>query len=321
MRKATKIWLIVAASLLLVGLMIFGSVMTMLAWDFSKLSTVKYEENTYPIGEKFTNIFIVSDTADIVFVPTEDARGKVVCLDQSKVKHSVTVTDDTLIIKLNDTRRWYEHIGIGFRTPKITVYTPRAEYGALQIKSHTGNVTIPADFSFDSMDITQSTGHVTNNASVLNAMKIKTSTGNISVKKVSAGTMNLSVTTGRVIASNVSCTGNVEVRVSTGDARLTNISCNGFSSSGNTGELSLKNVIAQEAFAIVRSTGDVEFDDCDADTLWIKTDTGDVEGTLRSAKIFMTKTDTGEVDVPKTTTGGVCQITTDTGDIEIRISK
>lgn len=321
MRKATKIWLIVAASLLLVGLMIFGSVMTMLAWDFSKLSTVKYEENTHPIGEKFTNIFIVSDTADIVFVPTEDAQGKVVCLDQSKVKHSVTVTDDTLIIKLNDTRRWYEHIGIGFRTPKITVYIPRAEYGALQIKSHTGNVTIPADFSFDSMDIVQSTGHVTNYASALNAIKIKTSTGNISVKKVSAGTMTLSVTTGKIIASDVSCAGNVEVRVSTGDARLTNVFCDNLSSSGNTGEIFLKNVIAQGSFAIVRSTGDVEFDDCDADTLWIKTDTGDVEGTLRSAKIFMTKTDTGDVEVPKTTTGGVCQITTDTGDIEIKISK
>ena len=321
MKKPMKIWLIIAASLLLTGLIIFGSVMTMLAWDFTKLSTVRYEENTHTVGESYKNIFIESDTADIEFIPTDDANTKVVCMDQVKVKHSVTVADDTLIIRIHDTRRWYEHIGIGFQSAGITVYLPRAAYGALEINSHTGNVTIPADFSFDSMDIVQSTGHVTNYASALNAMKIKTSTGDISVGKVSAGTMNLSVTTGKIIASDVSCTGNVEVRVSTGDARLTNVFCDNLSSSGNTGEIFLKNVIAQGSFAIVRSTGDVEFDDCDADTLWIKTDTGDVEGTLRSAKIFMTKTDTGDVEVPKTTTGGVCQITTDTGDIEIKISK
>jgi len=63
----------------------------------------------------------------------------------------------------------------------------------------------------------------------------------------------------------------------------------------------------------------VEFTACDAGEIVIETDTGDVEGTLLSDKIFITETDTGRIDVPKTTTGGRCQITTDTGDIKIKI--
>ena len=36
MRKTGKVWLIVAAVLLAVGLFIFGGVMTVLKWDFGK---------------------------------------------------------------------------------------------------------------------------------------------------------------------------------------------------------------------------------------------------------------------------------------------
>ena len=51
----------------------------------------------------------------------------------------------------------------------------------------------------------------------------------------------------------------------------------------------------------------------------MKTDTGDVTGSLLSDKIFFAESDVGSVDVPKTTTGGVCEIRTDTGKIAITI--
>ena len=77
-------------------------------------------------------------------------------------------------------------------------------------------------------------------------------------------------------------------------------------------------VIAKD-FSIERSTGDVTLDGCDAETLWIKTDTGDVTGTLLSDKIFMAQSDTGKVEVPKSTSGGVCEVSTDTGKILLSV--
>ena len=50
MKTGTKIWLIVAAALVLVGGGLFVVTMTMIGWDFSKLSTVKYETNKYIRG-------------------------------------------------------------------------------------------------------------------------------------------------------------------------------------------------------------------------------------------------------------------------------
>lgn len=72
---------------------------------------------------------------------------------------------------------------------------------------------------------------------------------------------------------------------------------------------------------IETDTGDVHLDGCDAATLRIETDTGDVTGTLLSDKVFIAHASTGDVSVPHTNTGGRCEITTDTGDIDVSIQK
>lgn len=321
MRTRTKVWLMIAASLVLIGSIIFGGAMSMIEWDFSKLSTTKYESNDYEIRENYKHISILTDTADIVFVPSEGLTTSVSCYEQKGNKHSVSVKDGTLEIEIVDTRRWYEHIGINFGIPKLTVYIPQGEYGKLSIKSSTGNVEIPEGFKFESIDISESTGNVTSYASALEEIKIKTSTGSIRVENIAAGALDLTVSTGKVTVSGVTCKGDVTVGVSTGKAYLTDIDCKNLISSGDTGDISLDSVIAAEKVSIERSTGDVKFDGSDATEIYVKTDTGDVTGSLLTDKVFISQTDTGNVDVPKTVNGGRCEIITDTGDIKITVQK
>jgi len=319
MNKKTKIWLIAAASLIVMGGIIFGGVMTMLKWDFNKLSTTKYETNTFNIENDFSNISIKTDTADIILLSSENENCKVVCYEQANIKHSVEIKDGTLKININDTRKWYEHIGINIENPKITVYLPSGEYGDLSIKESTGDVKIPKDFTFKNIDISASTGDIKNYACASDIIEIKTSTGSIRVENVSDEALDLSVSTGNINASSVKCDGDIKANVTTGKTKLSDISCKNVTTKGSTGSILLKNVIASDKFFIERSTGDVKFESCDAGEIFIETDTGDVEGSLLSDKVFITQTDTGDIDIPKTTTGGRCEITTDTGDIEIKI--
>ena len=280
MRKKCKICTIVAVSLILTGCIIFGGVMTVLKWDFTKLSTVKYETNDYLIAEYFKDISIKTNTADIAFLPSENTQTKIICHEQSTLKHSVAVKDGTLTVELIDTRRWYDCIGISFGTPKITVYIPSGEYGAL---------------------------------------KIKTSTGNIDAADISADLVDFSVTTGEITATNIKSNGDIKISVSTGKANITNAQSKNFISNGNTGNIMLKNTIAKEKINVKRSTGDVKFENCDANEILITTDTGSVTGSLMSEKVFIAKTDTGHINVPKTVNGGRCEITTDTGNIKITV--
>lgn len=314
-----KLWIIIAISLLAVGFLIFSGAMIALNFDFSNLTTMEYETNTYELSEDFNKISIDADAAEIEFVLSDNRQCKIVCVEREKLKYSVAVKDETLTIGTVNTRKWYDYIGISFGEAKITVYLPKTEYASLLIKGSTGDIELPKDFAFETVDISATTGAVECRASASELMKIKLTTGDIRVENASVGMLDLSVTTGGVTASEINCEGEIKVSVSTGRTKLTDISCKGFISSGSTGKVILKNVIAAENFSIERSTGDVIFEGSDAAEIYVKTSTGDVTGTLLSEKVFIAESNTGSVNVPKTVTGGKCEIKTSTGDIKIDI--
>lgn len=314
----TKVWIITAVSFILIGGIIFVGAMSMLKWNFKGISTTKYETNTYDIAEKFENISINTDTADILFVLSADGKCSVECVEEVRTKHTVSVQENTLSIDISDTRKWYDHISFfSFGTPKITVYLPSDKYALLTVKASTGDIKLPKEFTFDGIDIKVSTGDVSCNASTANDLKIKTSTGHINIDNITAANMNLTTSTGGINVKSADCSGKIETKVSTGKTNLTDVKCESLISNGNTGDIKLTDVIAAKDFNIKRSTGDINLIACDAGEIFITTDTGDVSGTLLTDKVFICKTDTGDIDVPKTTTGGRCEITTDTGDIEI----
>ncbi|MBR6646543.1 MAG: DUF4097 family beta strand repeat protein [Clostridia bacterium] len=262
MKKNGKILLILASVLTIVGFLGFMLIMTIRGWDFSTLSTEDFETNTYNVSEKFDKISIDVSITDINFVLVEDESCSVVCKETEKLSHSVSVKDDTLVIRMIDKRKWYDNIGINIGSYEMTVYLNENEYKSMKIETNTGDVKIKSLTAYDDID----------------------------------------------------------VKTDTGDINLTDISCTNLETKTDTGDITLKRVIAEGEFDIKSDTGDVQFSDSDAEELYAETDTGDVTGTLCSEKIFQTHSDTGDIHVPDSLTGGRCKITTDTGDIEIRIT-
>lgn len=280
MKKTTKVWLLIAAALVLTGSLIFGAVIGMVKWDFTKLSTNKYETNQYDIDESFRNISIQTDTADIEFVLSEDGKCKVECYEEKEATHSVSVAEDTLVIKIDNRKAWYHYIGVHFGSPSITVYLPSTDYGNLSIHKNTGNIKLPADYAFDQMDISLTTGNVSCFASASGQIKIKASTGNITANGITAKSIDLST---------------------------------------STGDISLKDVIAAEAISLKTTTGKVSFDGMDASEIYVNTTTGKVVGSLLTDKVFITHTSTGNIDVPDSVVGGRCEIHTTTGSIQVTV--
>lgn len=319
MSKAKKLWLIIGAVLASVGLFIFIGVMAALNFDFSKLSMAQYETNVYETEGNFSKILIDVKTTDIVFLPSDNEKCRVVCYEQEKLKHSVRVKDGALMIDTADTRKWYEHIGVFFGGMKMTVYLPKKEYASLVVASNTGDVDIPDNFIFENIEITGHTGDVTCHGSALNTIKIKMSTGDITTGTLLAEDINLSTSTGDINIGSVTAKGSIKAETNTGKVRLTDVTCMNFSAESSTGDILLRNVAASESFSIRSSTGDVEFENSDASQIFVKTSTGDVTGSLLTEKIFITETSTGDISVPKSTTGGKCEIKTSTGDIEIYV--
>lgn len=318
MKKTIKL-LFTATLLVLVGCIIFGGVMTVLKWDFSKLSTGKYETVHHEIPGDFHSISIHTDTADITFAPAEDGKCTVKCHQQENVPLSVAAEDDTLVIQAEDNRKWYERIGVNVETPKLTVFLPKMEYASLQIQSNTGDISIPEGFRFEDADLKLTTGDVGYFASASGRIGIAVTTGDVRMENISAGELDLSTTTGKIDASNVACEGGASFIVTTGKTTLSDMKCAALVSSGSTGSMHLKNVVAEKRFTVLRTTGDVKLEGCDAGEILIETSTGSVTGTLLTEKTFIAETNTGHVHVPQGTTGGKCEIKSNTGNIKLEI--
>ncbi len=277
-----RFWPLLATAMLLVGTVLFGGVMMRLEWDFTKLSTTEYETTDYQIREEYKNIDIQTDTADIKFVTAQDGTTAVRCFAEKLSPYEVFVQDDTLTIRVINHKKWYHYIGIHFGTPRLTVTLPAKAYGRLSATLSTGDVSLPEGYSFESVAIC-------------------TDTGDVTLRGLSADTMSLTT--------------------STGETKLSDVICRNLISSGNTGDLDMKNVRIGEMLTASRSTGDIQLKLCDAEQMQLKTDTGSVTGTLLTPKSFRATTDTGSIKLPDTQSGGLCEITTDTGDIKITIAE
>lgn len=338
MSKKSRLFAILAISL---GTLIMLVSLVSCGFNFKDLDTAKKETNEYETSESFNDIYVCSDTADVTFIPTESNSAKVVCKNEKKnMKHDVSVNNGTLEIKINDERKWYDHINLfSFGEAEILVYLPEHEYDGLKIEADTSDVEIPANFKFNSIDVSLSTGDTECYASATEfikisvstgetevagvttgALEITASTGDVDIDRVNAQSVSVKTTTGDIDVSNLTVNGAFSTNVSTGEIELCDVSCKSFASTGSTGKLSITRLVATEMMNIKRDTGDVTLNECDAGEILIETDTGDVKASLLTEKVFITRTDTGKIRVPETTTGGKCKITTDTGDITVSVN-
>lgn len=321
MKKSTKIALLIAALCCVAGLALAGLSLYMVDFDFTRLGTVAYTDNEYILTEPFSAIELKAKTANVRFLPSEDSACRVVCKEQEKVPHRVTVENGTLTIRVDDRREWYDYlVCFDWGSAAVTVYLPAAEFGRLDISTDTGDVRVPADFTFQSASIETDTGDIDWRASVEGALTVHTDTGNGKIEGVQAGALQAETDTGDLQVRQASVSGNVLLETDTGEVMLDKVTAGSLQIDTHTGDVTLKNTVAEGSLTLETDTGDVQFHCFDAAAISVRTNTGDVTGTLLSEKIFFAKTDTGDIHVPKTDRGGRCEITTDTGDIEISLN-
>ena len=321
MKKSTKIAVIIAAALIVLGIAAAGLGFWGMGFNLRALNTEDVISTTFEITDTFHDISIETDVADLHFVASEDGMCRVECVDFANETYAVNVENGTLtVVKYN--RAWHENIGLfSIGETYVTVYLPEENYASLQIHEDTGDIEMPEEFFFERAMLNTSTGDVYWLALVTEELSITTDTGDVEVRGTSPRSLALKTDTGDISVSEVRDARQISVETDTGKVELTNAGCTSLSADSNTGNIVLKNVIAGGLFAIKSDTGDVVFDRSDAAEIFVQTNTGDVTGTLISDMVFLIETDTGDVDVPKSVTGGKCEVITNTGDIELRIEQ
>ena len=178
------------------------------------------------------------DTSNIEFIATTDATMKIVYKESEKIFHTEEVKDNTLFIKQEDNLKWYERIfTFDFTPKKATIYLPASSFETLKIKNSTGDIKIPYDFSFNSVDISLSTGDIEFNSDVANDCKIESSTGDIELNNVATKTLFVKRSTGKLSMNKVNVSESITIRGSTGDTYLNEVRASSLDLTSSTGDI------------------------------------------------------------------------------------
>lgn len=280
-----------------------------------------YELRNIVISEEFDGISVTTGSADVRVLLSESDEVHLECYEQKNIRHTVSVEENALTIKVTDARKWWERMDFTTDASRVTIYLPYREYGALEIQSSTGNIEIGKDFLFKKILTSTGTGDIKCYASVEQELVLTGATGRMLVEDLSAESIELSISIGHMSVSSVVCRETLKVTSSEGDIEVTDVLCKRFRSLGASGNLYMENVISVRSTSINRGAGNIELNGCDASGLYVQTSSGNVTGRLLSEKIFTVDTKSGKKDVPSSMTGGECNITTDTGDVQITISQ
>lgn len=315
--KAKTVWLIVAAALVISGLLCFSVTMAVNGWNMKSLETVKTEEKEQEISEDFDVIEVESASATIKICRSNDGRARIVLAERENSEITVNVSGKVLSIKESGSENWYQNIGISFTEKTVVLYLPKDTYESLAVTNASGDIEVESGFTFGALSAHTTTGDINVNSSVTGKLTLSATTGDVEIEEITAGEIEISVTTGKVEAESVTATGTAAVSVTTGDAEISGCTFGVFESTGSTGDIELENTVINGDCTVGRSTGDVKLLNFDAENISITTTTGSIKGNITGEKIYITETSVGKAVTPKTLSGGKCLLTTTTGDIII----
>ena len=246
--KKSIIWIFATFLLVLVA----GVVLYSLARPY------ELETHEYEIKENFNDIKITTDIADIQFILSENPSTFIVCEEEKNANHSVTVKENTLRIEIVDDQKWYEDIGIKLRTPKITVYLGKSEYGNISLETDTGNILLDNIIATGKLATETDTGNVNFEACDASEVFIKTVTGNVLLDDViTTGKLTIQTDTGNVKFEACDAS-EVIIKTDTGNVTGSFLTDKVVFAESNTGKIDIPKVIADEKCEIITDTGNIK---------------------------------------------------------------
>ena len=245
--KKTIVWIVIAFLVLLIISIIL----------YNLLGTGKLETNEYEIKENFNDIKIITNTADIDIVLSENLNTLIVFEEEKNVNHSVDVKENTLLIEVDDNRKWYEYMDINFSTSKITVYLPKSEYGELSMETDTGNIH-SENMNANKLDLFTSTGNLKIVNTKCKNLFSETDTGNILLKKVIASEkFRIETDTGN-IKFKASDASDIFVKTDTGNVTGSLLTDKVIFAESDTGNIDIPKVMSDEKCEIITDTGNIK---------------------------------------------------------------
>ena len=355
-RSFVKTFVILGAILLVAGLAVFVGGMTAGGWDFSILSTVRYEQRTYAAEGAVTSVHIEYCDASISVEYSETAESvhidyPVRLNERDEEISQIAITETDGVLTLTEHRDWQDSLfqwdidldfgddsartvrvvlpaGQNMRTVRVVL--PAGQNIALDLYTQNGSVSLNADGeALPSLSLRSDNGSISASGAltVTESAAFSTTNGSVNVSSVSAaGDLTLRTSNGSIRAENISAD-SLEARSSNGSLRLTDIAAaDSLTAKTNNGAVELLGDITAKILTVSASAGDIAMRDgmIDAQEITMTTEFGSIEAEgsafagSQSGYTVLVSTGLGESNVSDSV-GGSRKLTLSTGTGDVRV--
>lgn len=281
----TKVFLILGAILLVAGLAVFIAGMSAAGWDFSRLSTVRYDVRTFEAAGEVTSLRVEYGSAAIRVEFSEEADAVRIDYpvrqnERGEDTAEVTISEEAGALTVTEHTDWEDSIfqwdiDLDFGQENIVhIVLPAGAAYSLDLYTAIGSVTVEGEGAFTSLSLRSDNGSVSaSGAAVAGDASLRTSNGSVRAENVNAGgTLILSSSNGSVRAAGVSAA-DIEAKTGSGSVTVAGAEAEGtLAAESAQGSISLGSVRAG-AVRASSSLGEVSLTDGVLDALEISLST------------------------------------------------
>lgn len=313
MKKSTKIALLVAAALLVIGAVLCAVSLQSVGFDFYRLSTSngrskEMKKETFDAQEIF-KIQLEIDIDDLHLIRSEDSQIHLQYTNWDNRKYEVSSNGGTLTVAQGVGKgpysiQWFS-FDFGDENNDMLLALPEGYAGDLQISSDVGNVELEEALRLSgSLDCQLDSGSFRADSLTAPRITVETDIGSITGSGWSAGTyLFLATQTGDIDLESSQVAGDLICQTDIGEITLSAVE-------SGTVQLSTQ-------------TGDIHLERLRADSITASTDIGDISGTLVGVEAeytIFTETDIGDSNLKDRagTTQRQLELETETGDISVQ---
>ena len=340
MRKSVKIFLIIASSLVGMGILFLSLSFVMGGTEmiFKSRGNSDYKVLTATFDE--VSVLEISETSNNVrILKSDDDKVKVTYAMSENFGYYLKQIDDTLIIEYDDFREWYEFFGLfSLKKQDLIVELPEETLEKMTVTSVSGSITakdilsketqlkttsgsVEAGGTVGKLSVKCVSGSVQlNSNTAAESVSVSTTSGSLRLSGDFGGDLSASTTSGDINFSGAFAT-DADISVASGDIEAQALYLKSAKIKTLSGDVELKDVTCSNDMAIDTTSGDIELDLVDADNYDLSTTSGDIEARLLSEKVYNVKSTSGRIDTPQVTTtvNGVFSAETTSGDIEVKL--
>ena len=341
MRKSLKVVLIIASSLVGIGIL---CMCLAVAFGGTELFAKNYDKiDVKVMSATFDNVDIINvkDAAnDVKILQSQNDQVKVTYGVSDEFSYYVKQIDDTLYVEYDDFRHWYDYLFMfgKFNEPDLIIEVPEKTFSELIVKCTSGDIeaksvnSLVTNLNSTSGDIevggnagdltaTATSGDVKVNAGTNAEMAvISTTSGKLELSGNVKGDVIADNTSGGIVCDDLKCE-NLDAKTTSGKIKGENLTLKSLRADSISGGINMKNAICTDDMTLEATSGSINLDSVDAANYDLHTTSGSIHADILNAKVYNVKSTSGSVRVPDSATGsnGTFNAKTTSGSIKVQV--